>query len=792
MTNDDMSEDKLTALSRLELPEPSPEARRRALAAAMAAFDAEAVKNSEPTPQGRNWTERLRSIVQPKRGTWLMDTRITYGIGTAAIVLLLLPLGYQFLSSTSMTPVIPPAIDRELTPTPTDQNAVTTDAPVASKDAEPTPLADETATATTVAPNTTVIPPTPPADDSVDNRKVRTVTVKPDGSIASPEAPGESSAATSVPLAKTTTSEQTAVAAQPVPQMDQLASESGRAMATPDAVPAAAEPFNQGIAVPADMDLEAMAPPPPSPSPVAADAAAMVAPSQMAGSILGADNLPATVSPQESGDQFTDFKESPLKVVAEEPVSTFSIDVDTASYSYVRSTLEQGYIPAPDAVRIEELVNYFPYDYPTPTSADAPFQPTVAVYPTPWNKKTELMAIGIKGYVPTVTEDKPSNLTFLIDTSGSMEDANKLPLLRRAFALLVNQLGANDTVSIVVYAGSAGVVLPPTKATDKATILSALDNLSAGGSTAGAEGIELAYRLAEENKVANGINRVILATDGDFNVGIDDPNQLIDFIKTKRDSGVFLSVLGFGMGNYQDDTMQALAQNGNGNAAYIDSFREAQKVLVEEGGSTLETIAKDVKIQVEFNPAMVSEYRLIGYETRALNREDFNNDKVDAGDIGAGHTVTAIYEITPKGSGGELVDPLRYEADPGAAVATSTPTGELAFLKLRYKLPDEDVSKLIELPIGQSMVLGSIDDASVDTRFATAVAAFGQKLKGSDYGDISWDAIRSLAQGSRGTDDLGYRAEFMRMIDTAKLLAPDTTATPAPDPVPDALPAPTE
>jgi Ca-activated chloride channel family protein len=426
-------------------------------------------------------------------------------------------------------------------------------------------------------------------------------------------------------------------------------------------------------------------------------------------------------------------------------------------------------MPEADAVRLEELINYFDYNYAGPETAATPFRQTVQVFPTPWNPKTQLVQIGIKGYVPAVTEDKASNLTFLIDTSGSMDEPDKLPLLKRAFSLLVDQLSANDTVSIVVYAGSAGVVLEPTKASEKQKILSALDNLMAGGSTAGAEGIELAYQLAEQNKIDGGINRVILATDGDFNVGISDPDQLIDFVKEKRESGVFLSVLGFGSGNYQDDTMQALAQNGNGNAAYIDSFKEAQKVLVQEMGGTLETIAQDVKIQVEFNPAVVSEYRLIGYETRALNREDFNNDKVDAGDIGAGHTVTALYEITPVGSGAELVDPLRYGTDTPAAEVTAPASGEIGFLKLRYKLPEGTTSTLIETPITESLATDSVNAASEDARWAAAVAAFGQKLKGSNYGGtMTYDEIKALAQGARGADADGYRAEFIQLINAAE------------------------
>jgi Ca-activated chloride channel family protein len=534
--------------------------------------------------------------------------------------------------------------------------------------------------------------------------------------------------------------------------------------------------------------LASAAAPPPAQDALSSGTAAagMIAPAPaptMTMSRSAISGLPSATQP--SGDQFSHFTESPVKVVAEEPVSTFSIDVDTASYSYVRSALRDGFVPDPDSVRLEELINYFDYAYPAPASAAKPFEPTVAIMPTPWNSKTELMQIGIRGYAPPAARQKPANLVFLIDTSGSMDAPDKLPLLKRAFALLVDQLKPADTVSIVVYAGSAGVVLPPTRAAEKATILGALDQLAAGGSTAGAEGIALAYRLAEAHKVTDGINRVILATDGDFNVGIEDPEDLKTFIRQKRDSGVFLSVLGFGQGNLGDDTMQALAQNGNGNAAYIDSFREAQKVLVQQAGGTLETIAKDVKIQVEFNPAFVSEYRLIGYETRALNREDFNNDEVDAGDVGAGTTVTALYEIVPAGSGGALVDPLRY-GDPGAAVdtrdapAAAAPSDELAYLKLRYKQADSDASQLLELPVTRSMAVDSIGAASTDQRFAAAVAAFGQKLKGSAYGAMSWEAIRALAQGARGPDENGYRAEFMQLIGTASLLLPDPEAEPRP------------
>lgn len=429
--------------------------------------------------------------------------------------------------------------------------------------------------------------------------------------------------------------------------------------------------------------------------------------------------------------------------------------------------LEDGYVPEADAVRIEELLNYFPYDYPAAPSAEVPFQPTLKVFPTPWNAKTQILSIGIRGYEPPAEAMAPSNLVFLIDTSGSMDEPDKLPLLKRSFALLLDQLSDKDTVSIVAYAGSAGVVLEPTAASEKAKILAALDDLAAGGSTAGAEGIELAYRLAEEGRT-NGTNRVILATDGDFNVGIDDPEALKQFIAKKRQSGISLSVLGFGRGNLDDATMQALAQNGNGNASYISSFAEARKVLVEEVGGTLHTIAQDVKIQVEFNPALVSEYRLIGYETRHLEREDFNNDAVDAGDVGAGHTVTALYEITPVGAG--QVDPLRY----GSSETASNGSDEIAFLKMRYKLPGESVSQLIEQPVTPEVVYDDIALAGPDAQFAAAVAAFGQKLKGSVYGtDMSWTEIEALAKAGRGADDGGYRAEFIRLVATAALLAPD-------------------
>ena len=552
----------------------------------------------------------------------------------------------------------------------------------------------------------------------------------------------------------------------------------------PAPVPQSLAPPSQPAPKPAQLALRKemaarAAPPPPAPAPPVAAVAAMEPAADLyaaqeaapAGAVMARSKV-AGLTAEPSGDRFQSFDESPLKSVASDPVSTFSIDVDTASYSYVRASLSNGILPPPDAVRIEELLNYFPYDYPAPTKADVPFSVSLAAFPTPWNAKTELLRIGIKGYEPPAAARRAEHLVLLIDTSGSMDEPDKLPLLKRSFALLAEKLGAEDTVAIVAYAGSAGVVLEPTKASDKAKILSALDSLDAGGATAGAEGIELAYRLAEQSKQDGAVNRVILATDGDFNVGIADPDALKDFIRRKRDDGVTLSVLGFGRGNLDDALMQALAQNGNGNASYIDSYAEARKVLVEEAGGTLDMIAKDVKIQLEFNPALVSEYRLVGYEARSLAREDFNNDKVDAGDIGAGYTVTALYEITPAGKGAEAMDALRYPAAKPAPEADGDRAGELGFLKIRYKLPDSDTSRLIEAPIPQALVVPTIDAADADARFAAAVAAFGQKLRGSNYADtMSWDAIRSLAAGAVGTDKGGYRAEFLRLLPIAEQLS---------------------
>tara|TARA_R110002072_G_scaffold51389_7_gene137950 strand:- start:1344 stop:3359 length:2016 start_codon:yes stop_codon:yes gene_type:complete len=454
-------------------------------------------------------------------------------------------------------------------------------------------------------------------------------------------------------------------------------------------------------------------------------------------------------------DNFQTFETNPIKLVKDEPVSTFSIDVDTASYSYVRRQLNQGVLPAKSAVRLEEMLNYFSYDYPVPVSTEAPFLPTVSVLPSPWNAHNKLVHIGIKGYELPASEVVRSNLVFLLDVSGSMNQPDKLPLVKQSMSMLLGLLQPEDTVAIVVYAGAAGTILEPTPVSEKQKILSALNRLSAGGSTAGAEGIQLAYQLAESSFVRDGVNRVFLATDGDFNVGMTNRDDLQGFIERKRESGIYLSILGFGQGNYQDALMQQLAQNGNGIATYIDTLGEAQKVLVEEAQSQLFPIANDVKLQVEFNPATVSEYRLLGYETRGLKREDFNNDKVDAGEIGAGHSVTAIYEITPRGSDG-LLDESRYES----TAAKNQQGDEYGFLKIRYKKPGEKVSKLISQPINMDVAGGS-----EDARFAAAVAGFAQLLKDGRYtGQWSLDDALQMALENKGQDTYGYRAELTQLI----------------------------
>ena len=529
-------------------------------------------------------------------------------------------------------------------------------------------------------------------------------------------------------------------------------------------------------------------PPPPPPSMVMQDQMSRGRAEMRLGGVVAPTTAPyAQSAPQPmpgtvDREQYEDVEVNPVRVVATDPVSTFSIDVDTASYSNVRRFLGEGRLPPRDAVRIEELVNYFRYDYPLPENRTQPFSTNVTVAPSPWAEGRQLVHIGLQGYNIVPRERPPLNLVMLLDVSGSMGEPNKLPLVQQSFRMLVDQLTARDRVSIVVYAGAAGAVLEPTPGNERARILAALDNLSAGGSTAGGEGLRLAYSLAEQNFNRNAVNRIIIATDGDFNVGINDPEQLQDFVERKRETGIYLSVFGFGGGNYNDALMQRLAQNGNGVATYIDTLNEARRVLRDEMASNMFSIANDVKIQVEFNPNRVAEYRLIGYETRMLRREDFNNDAVDAGEIGAGHSVTAIYEIVPVG-GRTFNDPLRYQQ---AAERAPTTASELAFLRIRYKLPGQDTSRLIERPITQADAVANIAQANESARWATAVAGYGQLLRGDAFlaQTYGWDDVISLAQGARGRDEFGWRAEFVQLARNAQTAAALPTAQNAPRPEP--------
>lgn len=452
------------------------------------------------------------------------------------------------------------------------------------------------------------------------------------------------------------------------------------------------------------------------------------------------------------------------------PLSTFSIDVDRASYSNVRRFITSGQRPPIDAVRVEELINYFPYDYPE-ASGEHPFSVTTEIVPAPWKPEHLLARIGIQGRRIDLAEAPANNLVFLLDVSGSMNAPDKLPLLKRSFRLLVNELRPQDRVAVVVYAGAAGLVLPSTPGTDRETILDAIDRLQAGGSTAGGAGIRLAYKVAQEHFIRGGNNRVLLATDGDFNVGASSDAEMIRLIEEKRKDGTFLTVLGFGTGNLQDAKMEQIADHGNGNFAYIDNLLEAKKVLVTELGGTMVTIAKDVKLQIEFNPSQVQAYRLIGYENRLLAAEDFNDDTKDAGELGSGHSVTALYELVPSGVPmPELptVDSLRYQAVPEVGGRASG-SDELFYVKLRYKAPDGDTSQLIALSARRSN-----RPASVDLRFAAAVAGFGMLLRDSEYCDWTLGEVVRTARGALGADLQGYRAEFVRLVEqvqSAELLA---------------------
>ncbi len=521
----------------------------------------------------------------------------------------------------------------------------------------------------------------------------------------------------------------------------------------------ACDSSQSGSAPPAQMEAQLQQKPLPASSPAAV------------GLIQSKDSSQKNeVAEKSNREAYNRIEENPFLRVSNSPLSTFSIDVDAASYSNVRRFINEGKLPPKDAVRLEELINYFTYEYPQP-KGDRPFSVATEVSEAPWNPAHRLVHIGLQGKNISTENLPSSNLVFLVDVSGSMDEPNKLPLLKSAFRMLVNELREKDRVTIVVYAGAAGVVLPPTPGNQKDKILDALEKLQAGGSTAGGEGIQLAYKLAKENFIKSGNNRVILATDGDFNVGISSDAELVRLIEQKREQGVFLTVLGVGTGNLQDSRMEQLANKGNGNYAYIDNQLEAKKVLVKEIGGTLLTIAKDVKIQVEFNPAKVQGYRLIGYENRLLRNEDFKDDKKDAGELGAGHSVTALYEIIPVGVKSDVklpdVDTLKYQQK--AVEPTAYKSDELMQVKLRYKAPNQTTSQLLTYPLVDKGL--KLENASTNFKFSAAVAEFGMVLRESQYkGDASFDEVLKLANQSQGVDLDGYRAEFIRLVTKSKSL----------------------
>jgi Ca-activated chloride channel family protein len=715
-----VDDDELNRLRGIAAPAPDADAQARAVVAAMRAYDMD--EKTRTATQGS--AKRLR-LTERAQKLWreIMQRKL---IATPAITALVaLPIaGYATFQMLKERPAVI-GDNGKITERVADKPAArkpATDEPLAAAPAKKKTDADSQALARG---NSQVAPATPP---------------KPEPEVDS--------------LGKQETAPEAMPAPPPPQEAGSKAGSSGRVTtglmpSGNEAARAAQAPAGVAAAIPRS-------------SPTVADSRLLAQPST-----APADQM---LPQQENRDRVEDFKSNPVHAALEDPVSTFSIDVDTASYSFVRRSLKEGFVPQADTVRVEEMINYFPYDWKGPDSASTPFNSTVSIMPTPWSEHTKLMHVAIKGFDVKPAEQPKANLVFLIDVSGSMNEQDKLPLLQSAFRLLVNKLKPDDTVSIVTYAGDAGTVLEPTRVSEKDKILNAIDTLTPGGSTAGEAGIRQAYRLAQKSFVKDGVNRVMLATDGDFNVGQTDDDDLKRLIEEERKTGVFLSVFGFGRDNLNDRMMQTIAQNGNGTAAYIDTLAEAEKVLVEDASSTLFTIAKDVKIQVEFNPDKVSEYRLIGYETRALNREDFNNDRVDAGEIGSGHSVTAIYEITPKGSGGEQIDPLRYgqASVNNGGVANAD---EYAFVKIRYKLPNGDTSRLITTPVTSANEVSSFDKASTDQRFSVAVAAFGQKLRDEDAtAKFGYDRIMEIAAAARGADPFGYRSEFLSLVRLASAL----------------------
>lgn len=569
-----------------------------------------------------------------------------------------------------------------------------------------------------------------------------------------------------VSIASITSAQRSAVLPPPPPResspvrctnTDRVDDASGANRFAVPAPPVASQPMRRASPSERALNTYDVAPPPPVSMPMNAPPPPASVPAPVMSNYAAS---PPYGSPQNT-ERYDGKAVASIQSVAAVPVSTFSVDVDTGAYSNVRRFLNQGDLPPADAVRTEEMINYFRYDYPRPGDSAEPFSVTTDVSTTPWNPDTRLLRIGLRGYDVATDERPRANLVFLVDVSGSMDEPDKLPLVKAALMRLADRLRPDDRVSIVVYAGNAGLVLAPTA--DKSYVKAALDCLQAGGSTAGGEGIKLAYDTARANFVKGGINRIFLATDGDFNVGVSDNKALEAMVKANRDDGITLTALGFGDGNYNEAMMERIADVGNGNYAYIDSDREAEKVLDDELSATMVTIAKDVKVQVEFNPTAVKQYRLIGYENRALAEEDFNNDAVDAGDMGAGHQVTALYEVVPASGAGWLPD-RRYPANaaPGAA-APSGAAGELCFVKLRYKLPEGGASRLISRPVPATMLRDATAPTG-DMAFVTAVAAFGQKLRGDKYlGTYSFGDIQRLAGSQQGP----WRQEFVRLTGMA-------------------------
>jgi Ca-activated chloride channel homolog len=753
-----MTERDLENLKSLPVPTPGEPARARAIAAAMAAFDAQS-ENSDGATQGTEAAARHISTSDPKmRRTPMTSIRAPYALAASVAALAVAVPALLHVMREGPKPLVGgETISKKVNGSP-----------------EPQPVEDAGRSVTVTPP--LVVDRKEMAAKGADPAQ-RPLSQPTDGLGAA----GGSSNHMSISIGGGKPEPAPEPAKPSSPQLSEIDNSRNASIAKQKKEATAKSKGDQerrtALAGRVDSTAPAAAPATGAAAPMPVLSLDKAAPQSERGRIANlAHPEPYLAQAEEHRDQHTSFEDGAVKQVATDPVSTFSIDVDTASYAFARKALNAGRLPQKNAVRVEEMINYFPYAYPAPESADAPFKPAVSIFPAPWNAAHKLVHIGIKGYTLQAAERPRANLVFLIDTSGSMSPADRLPLIKNAFAMLVDQLKPDDTVGIVTYAGNTSIALKPTKAANKADILAAIGQLGAGGSTAGAQGIQDAYALAEANFDATGVNRIILATDGDFNVGITNQNELKSFVERKREKGIFLSILGVGMGNYNDAMMQTLAQNGNGVAAYVDTLNEARKVLVEEASSSLFTIAKDVKIQVEFNPAAVSEYRLIGYETRALKREDFNNDKVDAGDVGSGHTVTAIYEITPVGSEAPSVDPLRYGANPatparrtGNDTGRPEPANEFGFLKLRYKLPKEDASKLLTMPLTAALETRSIADASPDARFSAAVAAYGQLLRGSPHiKNYTYDDVATLAQSARGDDPFGYRAEFLNLARLAK------------------------